>query len=334
MVARLSLQKVPKRLANGPFLGPKHGPTEVKVEKIIVNAYVYEVASKMLGISHAHTPPLCSTAAMSHGSQMRAPDLSDNGATEPHLDLQLEIKPFGKDGVRLCWRHCQTKAPVNIVRLVGNAWLQHIANVPPGEGVEIVRRLPDGLRPRDALWRLDCGGTHGESQGLPCRVARVLAPRCAPVEPVTDPEVALNMLLWYSVAVVDLRPQGPRIAESLVCPDLPTLAAMPLRDYALCIAVGPEALEVLRTRLHKAACPLTDTVLPQLQVSVPPSTLLLHSSSNTATSRTFLRHHFILPTVPWRPQNCSKEGGGDRRPPNDGGGCWRNGLSCRSLCFV
>eukprot|EP00966_Prymnesium_polylepis_P084705 1960976-Prymnesium_polylepis.1 len=87
-------------------------------------------------------------------------------AAEELAALQLEVKPFGKDGVRLCWLLTTPRVAagcsLEIEMQHGGDWQTHCSVAVDGEtssGVTIVKKVtgPDMPPPRSLAWRLRLG---------------------------------------------------------------------------------------------------------------------------------------------------------------------------------
>eukprot|EP00656_Telonema_subtile_P033165 TRINITY_DN36608_c0_g1_i1.p1 TRINITY_DN36608_c0_g1~~TRINITY_DN36608_c0_g1_i1.p1 ORF type:complete len:262 (+),score=67.73 TRINITY_DN36608_c0_g1_i1:71-856(+) len=87
-----------------------------------------------------------------------------------------------------------------------------------------------------------------------------------------EAEMGFNVLQWCSTIVVDCRPDDvhvSRLTESIVCPGLHQVAALPFKDDALCIHTPDAIRSVLQKRLFNSLFVVSDKALADLHVQHP-----------------------------------------------------------------
>eukprot|EP00933_Yihiella_yeosuensis_P014010 TRINITY_DN12723_c0_g1_i3.p1 TRINITY_DN12723_c0_g1~~TRINITY_DN12723_c0_g1_i3.p1 ORF type:complete len:440 (-),score=53.19 TRINITY_DN12723_c0_g1_i3:234-1514(-) len=129
----------------------------------------------------------------------------------------LEVKAFGKDGVRLCWSisatsegetASETRAIVLSYRDGGEeaSWIE-MFKVEGNAGIQVVKELGDkSRRPREVWWRCEVGTTVSETKTLvrPQVGSGQRTTKNPTVVPI-DEEMAFNVFQWYGTALFDLR---------------------------------------------------------------------------------------------------------------------------------
>ncbi|CAE7208973.1 unnamed protein product [Symbiodinium sp. KB8] len=201
-------------------------------------------------------------------------------------DVILEVKPFGKSGVRLCWQRREANTGVGETAklvaevLAGKDWLA-VDEALGCSGVIVVRSLPHlpGTEPKTALWRLRCGEEASTPKAMPRVPPRAgEARRCKGVQlEDEDVEQVYNILQWYGTVVIDMR-EGDveRLAESWVCPDIAALAKLTFRDDALVMGFLPAEAEAVlqgrvRRRVYTVGSAVVEPLLRSFKVlSAPP----------------------------------------------------------------
>eukprot|EP00658_Telonema_sp_P-2_P055133 TRINITY_DN43836_c0_g1_i1.p1 TRINITY_DN43836_c0_g1~~TRINITY_DN43836_c0_g1_i1.p1 ORF type:complete len:414 (+),score=69.85 TRINITY_DN43836_c0_g1_i1:138-1379(+) len=179
---------------------------------------------------------------------------------------RLELKPFGKHGVRILWQRAGAIGVLRAEYLSGESWVFYGEVGDDDDGVEVVRDLPHHpeLLPRSVGWRLR--SDHG-CTSLECVSSRPGRAEIPPnVQILDNVEMVWNILQWYSTMVVDCREGNSlhRLPGSLICPSEGSIPGVGFRDNALCIECPPEVLALVHKRLFGRMYQLPLSVLERL----------------------------------------------------------------------
>lgn len=193
--------------------------------------------------------------------------------------VSLQVKAFGKDGVRLCWSRCDNiRGPVVAEVQLCQDWVQAAEDTNPenSSGVIVVRELPQGGCPRNSLWRIRTGievSAANAALRVPGSNRARQSARQSSQQTLADHDIewAFNILQWYGTVLIDSRQDATdRLAESLVCPGAAALAAVPFRDDALVIgSLSDEAMVVLSGRVNKCIYTIGSAAVPGLLAEFP-----------------------------------------------------------------
>lgn len=119
--------------------------------------------------------------------------------------LHLQLKPFGKDGVRLLWGRGNVSGRVDVEYLHNDAWLSFAPLTAEYQGIIVVRSIPDkpGLQPARLGWRLNGDKVCTDLACIDCS-----KPKSQPLQPAValhDAERVFNVMQWYSTVIIDCR---------------------------------------------------------------------------------------------------------------------------------
>ena len=192
----------------------------------------------------------------------------------------LQVKPFGKNGVRLVYSDAGDDAMLEVCAAEDTVWQLH-ASVTPGDGVLVVKSACIAGPPRAAKWRLQSGASVTEPEclvqvGSACGASKASGTAASRVL-LDDLELAFNVLQWFGTVVVDFRSAPPaelRLRESMAVGDVAAAAALPLKDDVLCLGADDAGadnarLDAVAGRVRRCVYQLTDAALAALCVAHP-----------------------------------------------------------------